>query len=128
MAAAVPPKLRPLLVALLTGALSSLPALYLRLVWPTVPGLVATHSSGGVADHFAGRHELWSVIWWPALAFVVFTFWPQVRAGQSLFWSGPRQRQVRAVVVAAVTAGVQHSINLGKNAGPADVATSRSSR
>lgn len=76
--------------AVLTAALSLLPVLYLHLIWPGVPALVATHTTGGVADHFAGRQELWGTAWVLAMAFVLLTFWPQVHDGQSLFWSSPR--------------------------------------
>ena len=106
--------------AVLTAGLSLLPVLYLHLIWATVPALVATHSSHGVADHFANRQALWTVAWWPALAFITLTFWPQVQEGQSLFWSSPRQRQTRALVVGALviclTAAMHNSIALGKDA------------
>jgi hypothetical protein len=105
-------------IAVLTAGLSLLPVLYLRLIWATIPALVATHSSQGVANHFAERQALWTVAWWPALAFVTLTFWPQVHDGQSLFWSSPRQRQFRALVVGTLviclTAAMHNSIALGK--------------
>ena len=106
-------------IAGLTAGLSLLPALYLHLIWATVPALVATHSTQGMADHFANRQALWNVAWWPALAFVTLTFWPQVHEGPRIFWSSPRQRQLRTMVVGALvvclTAAMHNSIALGKN-------------
>jgi hypothetical protein len=91
---------RVVITALLTGLVASVPALYLYWVWPTVPELVPTHfGATGVPDHFAGRQWLWNVAWWPAMAFVVLTFFPQVHEGQSIFWSSYQQRQLRWLVV-----------------------------
>jgi hypothetical protein len=108
-----------IIITALTAGVSLLPVGYLYLIWPTVPAWVATHSTNGIADHFAQRQELWAVAWWPALAFVVFTFWPQVHAGQSLFWSSPRQRQLRLLIVGALvvclTAALHWSSRLGKD-------------
>lgn len=106
-------------ITVLTAGLSILPVLYLHLVWSTVPALVATHSTNGVADQFASRQALWNVAWWPLLVFVTLTFWPQVQEGQSLFWSSPRQRQLRALIVGALvvslTAALRYSIALGRS-------------
>ena len=91
--------LRVVGAALLAAGLALLPVLYLRLIWPTVLAYVPTHFSGGQPDHFVGRGWLQNFVWYPAIAFVVLTFWPQVRAGERLFWSNARQRRTRLVVV-----------------------------
>lgn len=88
--------------ALLAIGLALLPALYLGFIWPTVLAEVPTHFSAGQPDHFVGRQWLWNISWYPAIACAVLTFLPQVREGQSLFWSSPRQRQTRLVVVAGL--------------------------
>ncbi|MGI4734953.1 MAG: DUF1648 domain-containing protein [Janthinobacterium lividum] len=111
---------RAVVIALLTGTIAFLPALYLHLIWPTVPALVPTHfGADGVPDHFSGRQCLWNVVWWPALAFAVLTFLPQVHEGQSFFWSSYQQRQLRWLVVGSValflTIFMHHSIKNGKN-------------
>ena len=92
-------RLRVVGAALLAAGLALAPVLYLRVVWPTVLAYVPTHFSGGQPDHFVGRVWLQNFVWYPALAFVVLTFWPQVQAGESLFWSNARQRRTRLVVV-----------------------------
>ena len=95
---------RLVIIALLTGLVASIPALYLHWVWPTVPELVPTHfGANGMPDHFASRQWLWNVAWWPVIAFVVLTFLPQVHAGQSLFWSSYQQRQLRWLLVGGST-------------------------
>lgn len=110
--------LRHALIAALTGILSVLPVLYLRLIWPAAPELVAMHyNAHGVADHFVSRHELWGIAWWPLVAFVALTFFPQVRPGQSLFWHSPRQRQLRAVIVGALAVIAITWIHAGIEAG-----------
>jgi uncharacterized membrane protein YidH (DUF202 family) len=83
----------------LAAGLAFLPVLYLRLIWPTVLAFVPTHFSGGQPDHFVERAWLQTFVWYPALAFVVLTFLPQVHAGESIFWSNARQRLTRLVVV-----------------------------
>lgn len=99
--------------ALLAAGLALLPVLYLWLIWPTVLAYVPTHFSGGQPDHFVERAWLQSFVWYPALAFMVLTFLPQVQAEESLFWSNTRQRRTRLVVVCglalAVSAFVRNS-------------------
>ena len=90
-----------LLQAVLIAAVSAAPLLYVYVQWSEVPAWVATHYHLGEADRWAPRETLWTVAWWPALAFVVFTCWPQVR-GTAWFWRSARQRQVRAVAVAGL--------------------------
>lgn len=95
---------RSVVVALFTGLVASVPALYLHWVWPAVPELVPTHfGANGAPDHFASRQWLWNVAWWPAIAFVVLTFLPQVHAGQSFFWSSHQQRRLRWLLVGSST-------------------------
>jgi hypothetical protein len=68
-----------------------------------MPALIPIHSGlDGTPDHFSGRQLLWNVVWWPALAFVILTFFPQVRVGQSFFWSSYQQQQLRWLVVGGV--------------------------
>lgn len=89
--------------ALLLGAVSAVPLLYVRARWPHVPALVAIHyGAHGVADRWAPREVLWGVASWPVMAFIVFTWFPQVR-GATWFWRSARQRQVRALAVASLT-------------------------
>lgn len=91
------------LQALLVGAVSALPLLYVLARWPQVPALVSIHyGAHGVADRWAPREVLWGVAWWPPLAFIVFTWFPEVR-GATWFWRSARQRQVRALAVASLT-------------------------
>ena len=91
------------LAALLAAIIALLPAGYLYLIWPKVLAFVPTHYGADWApNHFVRKEWLWNIGWVPAIAFVVLTFFPQVRPGQSLFWSSARQRWTRLVIVAAV--------------------------
>jgi hypothetical protein len=107
------------LAALLAAGLALLPVLYLHLIWPSVLAWVPTHYGPSGPDHFVGRAWLWNVVWLPALAFGVLTFWPQVQDGQSLFWSSYHQRRTRLVVVAglalALTALVRTSAQASRS-------------
>jgi hypothetical protein len=74
-------KRRLFLQTLLLDAVSAVPLLYVRARWPHVPALVAIHyGAHGVADRCVPREVLWGVASWPALAFIVFTWFLQVRA------------------------------------------------
>ena len=110
-------KHRLLLHPLLVGALSVVPALYVYARWPHVPALVAIHFNGeGTPNRWVPREVLWAPAWWPVLAFVLLTWFPQVRG--AWFWRSDRQRQLRALVVAVLTlvamAFVYKSIRFGK--------------
>ena len=111
---------RLVVIALLTGLVASMPVLYLCAVWPTVPELVPIHfGANGIPDHFTSRQWLWNIVWWPALAFIVLTFLPQVHSGQSLFWSSYQQRQLRWLLVGGGTLFLlilmHHCIKSGKS-------------
>jgi hypothetical protein len=89
--------------AALAAGLALLPVLYLRWCWPAVLAYVPIHyGPGGVPNHFVPRVWLNDVSWLPGLAWAVLTFFPQVQAGQSPFWSSYRQRRTRLVVVASL--------------------------
>lgn len=111
--------------ALLAAGLALLPVLYLWLIWPGVLAYVPIHYGPAGPDHFVGREWLWNIVWWPALAFGALTFLPQVQAGQSMFWSSPRQRQVRLVVVGALALGIGALIYNGARASKAPGAAGR---
>lgn len=78
-------KSRVLASALLAAVVALLPMLYLHFIGPTVLAFVPIHYSSSGPDHFVGREWLWNIVWFPAIAFVVLTFLPQVQEGQSLF-------------------------------------------
>jgi hypothetical protein len=106
--------------AVLTGLVACLPAIYLYSIWPHVPALVATHfGADNIPDHFTSRQHLWNVVWWPAIAFLVLTFLPQVHERQSLFWSSYHQRQLRWLVVGGgalwLTIILRYNIENGKD-------------
>lgn len=89
--------------AVLAAGLALGPVLYVHCIWPSVRAFVPTHYGlGGIPDHFVPRAWLRDISWLPGLAWAALTFLPQVRAGQSLFWSSPRQRRTRLVVVASL--------------------------
>lgn len=103
-----------LLAAALAAGLALLPVLYLHFLWPSVLALVPMHyTSAGVPGHFVGRAWLRDVSWLPGLAWAVLTFLPQVQPGQSLFWSSPRQRRTRLVVVASLALVVMTIVHRG---------------
>jgi hypothetical protein len=104
---------RVLMVTLATALLAMLPVLYLHRIWPGVLAFVPTHHGGGSPNRFVERAVLWNVAWFPAIACGVLTFLPQVQAGESWFWSSPRQRRVRLVVVAALALVVTLFIRSG---------------
>jgi hypothetical protein len=89
--------------ALLAAVVAMLPVLYLYFIWPAVLAFVPTQYSVSGPDHFVGWQWLWNIIRFPSLAFIALTFLPQVREGQSLFWSSLRQRRTRLVVVAELS-------------------------
>lgn len=93
---------RVMTAALAAALLALLPVFYLYHLWPTVLAFVPVHYSLDSPDHFMGRQVLWNVVWFPAIAFTVLTFLPQVREGESLFWSSPQQRRGRLVAVTAL--------------------------
>ena len=67
-------RLRYAIITALTALLSVLPVLYLRLVWSTVPTLVAIHFNNSGADGFTHRQALWDMARLPLVAFVALTF------------------------------------------------------
>jgi hypothetical protein len=106
-------KRRLLLQAILVGALSAVPLLYVNVHLPQAPAFVAVHfNSHGAATRWAPREVLWAAAWWPALAFIVFTWFPQAR-GATWFWRNSQQRQVRALTVAVLTVVVMAFVYAG---------------
>lgn len=93
--------------AALAAGLALVPVLYVQFAWPSVLAFVPMHyTSAGVPGHFVPREWLRDSNWLLGLVWAVLTFWPQVQAGQSLFWSSYRQRRTRLVVVASLALAV----------------------
>lgn len=89
--------------AALAAGLALVPILYVQWQWPQLQAFVPIHYGlDGNPDHFVGRQWLRDISWLPGLAWVIFTFLPQVQDGQSLFWSSYRQRRTRLVVVGSL--------------------------
>ncbi len=104
---------RVITAALAAAALALLPVLYLHYRWPTVLAFVPIHYGPNGPNRFVDRQILWNVAWFPTIAYVLFTFFPQVQEGESLFWSSPRQRRVRLLTVAIITMGALSFIGNG---------------
>ncbi len=97
---------RVIKAALVAAALALLPVLYLHYHWPKILAFVPIHyGPSGHPNRFVGRQILWNVAWFPTIAYVLFTFFPQVQDGESLFWSSPQQRRARLLAVAIIAMG-----------------------
>lgn len=80
-----------------------LPLFYWYYLRPTLPAQIPRHYTNGHADGFTSQQWLRELAWLPVVLYLALTFIPQIHTLRFGWWRSHRQRQLRAVVVAAAS-------------------------
>ncbi len=94
---------KQLLKGVLIALVALLPLFYWYYLRPTLLAQIPRHYTNGHADGFTSQQWLCELAWLPVVLYLTLTFIPQIHTLQFGWWRSRRQRQLRAVVVAAAS-------------------------
>ncbi|WP_073284843.1 DUF1648 domain-containing protein [Hymenobacter psychrotolerans] len=92
-----------LLGGVIVVLIAALPLLLCYYLDDLLPTQVPTHYTNGQADRFASQQRLREVATLPLVLYCVLTLIPQVHRTGFNLWRSHRQRQLRAVLVTALS-------------------------